>query len=473
MSVTELLHIGMRYLKVGILLSVLFLLLLFVGYFVIYRKICKGKKKLPLGKLLWWTILITYLIVVAGATLLFRGGFWESEKVQPLFYAYRDAWVHWSAAGWRNIILNFCMFIPLGFWLPVGLRFFRKSWRTYLAGFGVTLFIEMTQLLARRGIFELDDVLGNTVGTMIGYGLFSLGFFFWSKVRKKESGRVSYAMAAQLPLLLTVLAFAIIFIRYDRQELGNNPNGYLKTVNEKRMTLGGKSDFDASEVRLPVYKVGVLTVQEAKIRGERFFQGLNTKLDDGETIVYDNTLVLYSEDRRCSLWMDYKGGTYHLNVFDVIFPVNGTVNEAVAGAAEDAVREALEQLRVFVPVDAAFEELGNGRYQFTVNMMESGDALVDGTLTCRYYGDFGIGDLNNNMISCVPYKDFPAISEAQAYEKIARGEFYYGQVTDLDVQVKSCEVKYEIDSKGYYQPNYCFTCIINGGEGEIMIPALK
>ena len=177
MSVIELIRIGMEYLKFGVLAGSVLLVLFVVGYFVVYRKICKGKWKLPFVRLLWWGILIAYLVVVIGVTLLLRGGYYGNDVIRPLFYSYRDAWVHWSAASWRNIIFNFCMFIPLGFWLPAGHPFFQRFWRTYLAAFAFTLLIETVQLITRRGIFELDDVFGNTVGAMIGYGLFMLGAF--------------------------------------------------------------------------------------------------------------------------------------------------------------------------------------------------------------------------------------------------------------------------------------------------------
>ena len=37
--------------------------------------------------------------------------------------------------------------------------------------------------------------------------------------------------------------------------------------------------------------------------------------------------------------------------------------------------------------------------------------------------------------------------------------------------LRSCSLVYCIDSKGYYQPDYQFECVINGEESEIMIPA--
>lgn len=484
MSISELFHIGMEYLKVGLIIGILFFLLFLAGYYVVYRKLCRGKKKMPFARLLWWGILIMYLVVVIGVTLLLRGGYYGNDIIRPLFYSYRDAWVHWSAASWRNIIFNFCMFIPLGFWLPTGLSFFRRFWRTYLAGFVFTLLIETVQLITRRGIFEWDDVFGNTVGAMIGYGLFMLGCFWWVAASKRKSGRKAESaddrtfsawtvFTAQIPLVLTILGFAVIFGRYERQELGNNPNRYVEKVDKDLIALSGRSDFDAEETLLPVYQVQTLTVQEARAKGEQILGKLDTRIDESVTIVYDNTLVLYSDPSRYILWIAYKGGNYSLSDFKVIFPEDGETGTTVTGADERTIREALARKGITVPAGARFEELSSGSYRFGADMIEDGDALMNGVLTCRYYGDFGIGEVRDDMFSCVPYKEFSAISEQEAYDKIVNGEFLWVQGVSLDIQVKSCEIEYNIDSKGFYQPDYCFACMINGEEGEIMIPALK
>ncbi len=71
------------------------------------------------------------------------------------------------------------------------------------------------------------------------------------------------------------------------------------------------------------------------------------------------------------------------------------------------------------------------------------------------------------------YKEFSAISEQEAYEKICRGEFSGGYQGMLKVDVKKCRIVYVVDTKGYYQPVYDFTCEIDGEEREILIPAIE
>ena len=64
---------------------------------------------------------------------------------------------------------NIILFVPLGIILKcVGMRTLK---RTTKIGLTISLFIEMLQLLFSLGIFECDDLMHNTIGTMLGYCL--------------------------------------------------------------------------------------------------------------------------------------------------------------------------------------------------------------------------------------------------------------------------------------------------------------
>lgn len=473
MRVSDLISLASRYLKVGIFIGFFIMLCIFTGYFFVYRKLLKGKRVIRWRVFLWWGLLLCYLSVVFGATLLSRGGFWTNSKIQTLFYSYREAWIHFSSVAWRNIILNFCMFVPLGIWLPLGIKGFRKFWRTYLAGFTLTLFIECIQLFFQRGIFELDDLFGNTVGAMIGYGLFAMASWIFHFIKKEKGKKFLSVAALQLPLILTIAGFTVIFVRYNKQELGNNPYRYLEAYSSNLISVTGESEFSTEEKELNVYKTVTLTVEEAKEKGEKIFETLGTKIDETSVDIYDETVVLYSDRRSYSLWITYRGGTFRLTCFDVLFPEDGVISNPVSGAGEEVIRSELGGMGFEIPEGAVFQELKSGRYQFEAAMSETGDATVDGTFICTYYGENGIGEISNSLIICTPYKAYPAISEQEAYEKLVKGEFQYFDNERLAIQVKSCSVVYCIDSKGYYQPNYQFECVINGEEREIRIPAIK
>lgn len=70
-------------------------------------------------------------------------------------------------------IMNIVVFIPIG--MLLGLTFFSMTWhRAMLIGASLSVGIEALQFLFMRGFAEFDDVMHNTLGCMIGYGLFRL-----------------------------------------------------------------------------------------------------------------------------------------------------------------------------------------------------------------------------------------------------------------------------------------------------------
>ena len=71
--------------------------------------------------------------------------------------------------GWLiNIIGNIAMFIPVGIVWPICFGKLDNIRKTVLAGLGLILFVEMTQLLCLERHTDIDDVILNTSGVLIG-----------------------------------------------------------------------------------------------------------------------------------------------------------------------------------------------------------------------------------------------------------------------------------------------------------------
>lgn len=76
--------------------------------------------------------------------------------------------------GLVNVFGNILLFIPFGFLLPLTLRRFRTLTSALALMALTSLVFEVTQMLMAIGVFDIDDVLFNAVGGMIGYGFFRL-----------------------------------------------------------------------------------------------------------------------------------------------------------------------------------------------------------------------------------------------------------------------------------------------------------
>ncbi|MNN41754.1 VanZ like family protein [compost metagenome] len=77
-----------------------------------------------------------------------------------------------SGAKIINLAGNVGVFVPFGILIPLILgRGLTKSWMLFLCEIFI---LETTQLLTRRGSFDVDDFILNSVGFLIGYGVFKI-----------------------------------------------------------------------------------------------------------------------------------------------------------------------------------------------------------------------------------------------------------------------------------------------------------
>jgi len=133
------------------------------------------KKRCKLGLYL---MLGAYLVLYSLLVYFGRKPYPEPRLHLDLFWSYRIAFdgfkiKHLSYA--REILLNILVYIPLGLILAAIFRDSRHPilW-PILTGLGLSVFTETVQYITRRGITELDDVMDNGVGLLIGIGTFVL-----------------------------------------------------------------------------------------------------------------------------------------------------------------------------------------------------------------------------------------------------------------------------------------------------------
>lgn len=66
------------------------------------------------------------------------------------------------------------MFIPFGFLAPMVFERMRKVRFCVFIGFLCSCGIELSQLITQRGYCQLDDVVTNTVGMLVGWGIWKM-----------------------------------------------------------------------------------------------------------------------------------------------------------------------------------------------------------------------------------------------------------------------------------------------------------
>lgn len=105
------------------------------------------------------------------------------------FVEIRRFWVYRKqlgfAAVFTNLVGNVAGFLPFGFILPVITEKMRSGILITLAGFGLSLMVEVIQLITKVGCFDVDDMILNTAGAALGYLL----FFICDHLRRKIYGK--------------------------------------------------------------------------------------------------------------------------------------------------------------------------------------------------------------------------------------------------------------------------------------------
>ncbi|MBD5479967.1 MAG: VanZ family protein [Lachnospiraceae bacterium] len=116
--------------------------------------------------------------------------FWEglSGANFELFRTIKLYVRHWDNKGinsFGNLIGNIIAFIPLGYLMPRLHKIFENLFVCMATALLFILGIELFQLFSAFGIFDVDDILLNGLGTFIGYLCFVL-MKLLAKENKKE-----------------------------------------------------------------------------------------------------------------------------------------------------------------------------------------------------------------------------------------------------------------------------------------------
>lgn len=74
--------------------------------------------------------------------------------------------------GFDNLFGNVLVFVPLGVLIPSAFRKADRWWEILLHSFWLSLCLELFQLVSHFGAFDVDDIILNTLGGILGFGVF-------------------------------------------------------------------------------------------------------------------------------------------------------------------------------------------------------------------------------------------------------------------------------------------------------------
>lgn len=107
-------------------------------------------------------LLVEYIFLLFCSTVIFRA---TGETRQ---YDFHPFWSYDRPELLVENIMNVVVFVPVG--LLLGIAFKQMTWwKVLLIGCGISVTVESLQFFLMRGFSEVDDVMHNTVGCILGY----------------------------------------------------------------------------------------------------------------------------------------------------------------------------------------------------------------------------------------------------------------------------------------------------------------
>lgn len=112
--------------------------------------------------------------------------------------------------AFANIFGNIGVFAPIGYLLPLLFNKFNKVKKVIIVSIVLSLFFEGTQYFAYLGSLDIDDLILNTVGAIVGYYTYCVIKRFITNEKKINKASI----------LLSIVSFIIAFA-IAREEFGN------------------------------------------------------------------------------------------------------------------------------------------------------------------------------------------------------------------------------------------------------------
>ena len=125
-------------------------------------------------------LLVEYIFLLFCSTVFFR----TSGDTRQ--YDFHPFWSYDRPELLIENIMNVVVFVPVGFLLGFRIQdssfTIRKALLVALMGCGISVTIEALQFFFMRGFSEVDDVMHNTLGCLIGFGVYAIGRYGYERL---------------------------------------------------------------------------------------------------------------------------------------------------------------------------------------------------------------------------------------------------------------------------------------------------
>lgn len=178
---------------------------LLMGQWILAKKSKKEGIQMGKGFFLGWQVFAFALVCIfyiTGVSGISDMGGINGQIIHPERINLIPFWKWRQTLDPQGLVLNIILFIPIGILLPLLWQRFQKCHRVVLAGAGLSLFIEISQLFTYR-VTDIDDLMMNTLGTLVGYIGYQLFFRLFSKMFQLKN-KEAYGFATKYQGICTM-----------------------------------------------------------------------------------------------------------------------------------------------------------------------------------------------------------------------------------------------------------------------------
>lgn len=396
--------------------------------------------------------------------------------------SYFRAWSTASGTLWENIALNILLFVPLGFFLTGSGRNYSFVLPEIFICALYSFAIEVYQYYSYTGYAEIDDIVNNTFGGIIGCGLYYMAA---SIVRERGNHLFRRILTGLTPIFVLIGGAAAISGAYNAKPYGNFATSVLYPQKTYSMYISWEvpeaqmTDPDTTESG--IYETHIGTEEEAFELADSIFQELGEMADTWSLETQDGVTTVMTDDGRYTMEIELNGMRFTFYPTASGGDFSGISNSA-ANMKESRVRSLLEQYGFTLPDDATFADNSDGSYTFTVYSSNDDGTLQSGKFTVYFSGDKNSSviflGVDNQIIQGTEVGKEEILTPTQIRLLVRNGYFQvagWNLRTDPieTITIDKLSVSHTADSKGYIRDVYVLRATINDSDDYyyIVIPA--
>ena len=432
-----------------------------------------GKKKVSVPRCFFLWVLLCYLAGLVYVTVFrsLSAGYLDFGRRQGnvslhLFRAFREAWNGFTLQSWLNPILNTAVFVPLGVLLPLTGRRLRKGYVSLLAALGLSLLIESAQFLLGAGTFDVDDLVCNTLGAVLGWAAVTMVLLLLEKAPKKAYLPAGAVLGSFLAVVLGFVGLYFI------QPYGNLSIAPSYTVDVRDVAWTVSCDLPDQAGEAPICKGKRFSKADCDALLQQWIDVVDPKKDPEfplDSWYYDDQ-VMYTTYAApgWQMTVSYADGSFTLCNNDVF-----RSDIDYRQADRQTLTELLSEIQIEIPAEAEFSYDGEQWHTFTLPATE--EYPLGGTIRVSYLAEGKIKEVEYRVPQAEEVeKAVPIRSPKEAYERLQKGQFSMeDDFAARTAQILSYTLTYQADSKGFFQPVYAFTVLWDGDqEDTVAIPAI-